>query len=259
MGDLAHALQKKWRTLDDLQNLILAGKFGNAPGQLKPLDGLLVADLREELKARKIPIEGNKKPELQLKLTELLQGAQRVPTLLTQNPTRSLSSHNLQKYEILDCEPLHDIKGHFYNLLPELIALLPGPVQQECKAILDSTLVKDKTSGALFQAAAIKLLLKLHKTPSVDPMLLPLLITAVRILEILYLKDSKRTPKTVLQLYNCSWLHHELCNHFLSDPKFQNTSHFFGQYLHDLVVHAPPQYKLVCLMSTNADSLRKAF
>jgi hypothetical protein len=95
MADLAHVLQKTWRTLDDLQHLILAGKFGNASGKLKPLDGLLVADLREELKARKIITDGKKKPQLQSELTELLQGAQRVPTLLTQNPTTSLTSLNL--------------------------------------------------------------------------------------------------------------------------------------------------------------------
>ena len=169
---------------------------------MKPLDGLLVADLREELKARNIGTEGKKKPELQLNLTEVLQGAQRVPTLLTQNPTRALTSLNLQHYEILDCEPLHDIKGHFYNLLPELVARLPDPAKQECKAILDSTSVKDKTSGALFRAVAIKVLLKLHKTPSVDPMLPTLLITAVKLSEILYSKYSSRTPKQVLQLYN---------------------------------------------------------
>ena len=91
MADLAHALQKKWRTLADLQDLILAGKYGNAPGQLKPLDGLLVAKLKEELKARHITTDGKNKPELQTELTELLQGAQRVPTLLTQNPSQSLA------------------------------------------------------------------------------------------------------------------------------------------------------------------------
>ena len=259
MADLAHALQKTWRSLDNLQHLILAGKFGNAPGKLKPLDGLLVADLREELKTRKIITDGKKKPQLQSELTELLQGAQRVPTLLTQNPTASLTSLNLQNYEILDCEPLHDLKGHYYNLLPELVALLPSPVQQECKAILDSTLVKDKTSGALFRAAAIKVLLKLQKTPSVDPILLTLLTTAVKLSEILYLKDSKRTPKRILQLYNCSWLHHELCLHFMFPPKLQNVTHFFGQYLHDLVVHAPPQYEVVCLRSINAESQERLF
>ena len=194
MADLPHALQKPWRSLVDVQDLILAGKFGNAPGQLKPLEGLLVADLREEWKARNITIDEKKKPQLQLELTELLRGGQRVPTLLSQNPTKSLSFLNLQDYEILDCEPLHDLKGHYYNLLTELITLIPSPVQQECKAILDSTLIKDKIV-ALFHAAAIKVLLKLQKTPLLDPLLLTLLTTAVKLSEILYLKDSKRTSK----------------------------------------------------------------
>ena len=259
MADLPHALQKKWRSLADLQNLILAGKYGNSPGRLKPLDGLLVANLKEELKAINIAIEGMKKPELQSELTELLQGVQRVPTLLIQHPPRSLTSLNLEHYEILDCEPLHDIKGHFYNLLPEFIAILPHKLNEECQKILDSTLVKDKTSGALYRAAAIKILLKLQKTPLVDPMLMTLLTTAVQMCEILYLQDSKWTPQKILRLYNCSWLHHELCSQFISPPKFQNLTHLFGQYLHDLVVHAPPQYELVCLRSTNAESQERLF
>ena len=40
-----------------------------------------------------------------------------------------------------------------------------------------------------------------------------LLQTAVKIAEILYSSDEKRTPKTILQLYNCTWMHYELCQH----------------------------------------------
>ena len=75
-ADLPHALEKKWRSLADLQSLILGG---NIPGKLKPLDNLIVSNLREKLQARHISTEGKKKPELQAKLTEILQGAQRVP------------------------------------------------------------------------------------------------------------------------------------------------------------------------------------
>ena len=65
--------------------------------------------------------------------------------------------------------------------------------------------------------------------------------------------------KTILQLYNLTWYHHELCYHFLSNPKLQSRSHFFGIYLHDLVVHAPPIYQEVCLRSTNAESQERRF
>jgi len=35
MQDLAHSLQCKWRSLTQLQSLVLAGKYGNSPGRLK--------------------------------------------------------------------------------------------------------------------------------------------------------------------------------------------------------------------------------
>ena len=125
MQDLGYALQCKRRTLASLQQLVLAGKFGNAPGSLKPLDGLLVNDLRAELQARGMPTSGKLKDELQADLTTTLKGAQRVPTLLTQKPSQSLADLNLNKYEeVLDCEPLHDMKGHLLNLLPEILFIL---------------------------------------------------------------------------------------------------------------------------------------
>ena len=43
MQDLDYALQCKRRTLASLQQFVLAGKFGNAPESLKPLDGLRFA------------------------------------------------------------------------------------------------------------------------------------------------------------------------------------------------------------------------
>ena len=123
MQDLAYAFQCKPRSLEDLQSLVLTGKFGNQSGQLKPLDNLLVEQLREELNARGFDTSGKLKPALQNELTMELKGAQRVPTLLTLNPPQTLQSLNQQEYEILDCEPLHDFKGHAFNLLTEIPTL----------------------------------------------------------------------------------------------------------------------------------------
>ena len=81
----------------------------------------------------------------------------------------------------------------------------------------------------------------------------------MRVSELLYSYDSRRTPKTILQLYNITWFHHELCRHLLSNPKHQSRSHFFGIYLHDLVAHAPYIFQRVCLRSTNAESQERLF
>ena len=70
--------------------------------------------------------------------------------------------------------------------------------------------------------------------------------------QLLYAPECCLTPKSVLQLYNVTWLHHELCRELITHPidKF---------YFHDLVVHAPPQYQIVCLRSTNAESTERLF
>ena len=161
-------------------------------------------------------------------------------------PTQSFTTLNLSKYEVLDFEPLHDIKGHLHNLLPEIPDLLPSDVSKECQQLLDTTLPKQKVSGAFLHIAAIKLLIKL-KHQLIDPLLKELLDTRVRVSELLYSYDSRRTPKTILRLYNITWLHHELCRYLLSNSKHQSRSHFFGIYLHDLVAHAPYIFQQVCL------------
>ena len=259
MQDLAHALNCKWRCLADLQQLVVAGTYGKTAGCLKPLDGLYVEQLREELQSRGLQTDNKLKPQLQEELTELLSGAQRVPSLLILNPTQSLSSLNLPRYEVLDCEPLHDLKGHLSNLLPEIPHLLPPGLKEQCQQLLTTTIQKQKLSGATVRTAAIKLFLKLLQHEAANPLVVRLVHTAVKISEIFYLSDSKRTPKTILQLYNVTWLHHELCAHLIPSPKEQTRSHLFGIYLHDIAVHAAPQYEIVCLRSTNSESQERLF
>lgn len=104
--DISHALHRQWQSLSTLQTLVTSGKYGNTPRQLKPLDNLKVNELREELRAGQVTgTQTRLKPDLQEELATTLKGAQRVPTLLTMNPTQSLSALNLEEYEILDCEP----------------------------------------------------------------------------------------------------------------------------------------------------------
>ncbi len=199
-----------------------------------------------------------KKPELQEKLTEILEGAQRVPSLLVLSPMQTLTELNLSQYEVLDCEPLHDMKGHLLNILPEIPPLLSEPLRSECQQILDTTFTHNKVSGALLRVAAIKLHLKLIRSDAHKQVKL-LAETAIRISEILYMSDAKRCPKTVLRLYNLTWLNHELCKELLQSPKTQSVSHVFGIYLHALAVHAPVQHQIMSLLSVNAESQERLF
>lgn len=68
-----------------------------------------------------------------------------------------------------------------------------------------------------------------------------------------------RTPKSILQLHNVAWMHHELCCDLIPIPKEQTRDKLYGTYLHDLVVHGPSQYQMMCLRSANAESTERLF
>ena len=195
-----------------------------------------MVSLREELTARGYETADMLKPDMQAQLTAELKGAQRVPTLLVLDPTQSLEKLHLQDYEVLDCEPLHDFKGHAYNLLQELPHLLTPSLKQTITQLIETTL--QKVSGVLLRVTTIKVYLKLLKLTGVDDRVKQLLGTLVKISELLYASDSSRTPKSVLQLYNVTWLHHELCCDLIPSPCTQTREKLYGVYFHDLVVHA---------------------
>ncbi len=257
IADLAHTLHCKWRSLEDLQKLALAGKHGNTPGRSKPFDKLKVKELREELRARGFFDLDKPAPELHIQLAETLQGIQRVPSLLIHTPTATLASFNLDRYMVVDCEPLHALKGHLANLFAELPHILTGDLKKTCKSLIDTSLAKDKITGADLRRLAIHILILFQNQGNVD--LITLMDTIVRVSSLLYATDAKRSPRSILQLYNTTWLHHELCNKLFSAPREVTYQKFFGSYLHDLSAHAGQIYEIVCLRSVNAECQERLF
>ena len=192
------------------------------------------------------------------KLTDLLKGAQRVPTLLLHSPQQPLSDLNLENYNVLECEPLHDIKGHIQNVLSVLPEILDKETAAHLSDILDADLKKDPKTGADYRLAIIHVYAMLRQT-SIDPNIVKLLETIVLISEILYSNDSKRTPRQILQLYNTTWLQHELCSHLFHTPKAISRGKLFGSYLHSLTNHAAQQYEIICMKSTNTEHEERLF
>ena len=257
--DLAHALQCEWRSLKDIQQVALAGKLGKQVGVLKPFENLKVAQIREELHQRQKFDTDKPKQELQGMLTNILKGVQRVPTILLLNPKQELAELNLEKYTVLDSEPLHDMKGHLSNLFKELPHILPSNIRASCKDIIASN-SRDKVTGADYRTILFELYLHFSNLTIVDKSILLLLRTAIKLSELLYMSDDKRTPKCVLQLYNVSWLHHELCSKlFTTFHGDLSRSTFFGSYLHSLVVHAPLQFEIISLRSINTENQERIF
>lgn len=167
---------------------------------MKPFEQLNSKQLEAELRAREEFDYGTTKKDRTQSLKLTLQGAQRVPTLLLNNPMQTLSDVNLNDYTVLDCEPLHDWKGHLNNLFTELPAVLDKQLATEVKALLAVDLEKkEKKTGGDYRIALVHLLALLRNRPT-PPKVLQLLETILRISELLYADESKRSPKTVLRL-----------------------------------------------------------
>ena len=131
------------------------------------------------------------------------RGVASVPALLLPNPTQSLSSLGLAKYEVVASEPLHDLKGHSQSdpyILPQ------GEILNKCTHLIDCCLSKVKKSGADLRRVAIQLFLLL-KDPDLQchPKVLLLLQTILKVGEIFYSLDTCRSPRQLLQLSNTCW------------------------------------------------------
>ena len=141
-------------------------KTGRQPGKTTPFKDLRVDKIKKELHIRGITDLDLLKPDLQKKLTHDLKGVQRVPSLLLLNPQKTPSDLNLHHYTILDCEPLHDLKGHLDNMFEELPNILPDIHKKKCTDLIEAKL-GPKVSGADMLATVITMyqLLKNENTP----------------------------------------------------------------------------------------------
>ena len=183
--------------------LYLIGPAGRKLGSAKPFERLTNSQIRDELRSREEFDFGNTKSELVQTLKTTLHGVQRVPSLLLLNPSETLSELNLDCYTILDCEPLHDMKGHIQNIFEEITPKLDRILRAEVKALINTDLGKDMKTGGDYRLTAIHLLALLKKrNPAYEVLIL--IQTLVEISELLYADDSKRSPKSILRLYMAS-------------------------------------------------------
>ena len=224
----------------------------------RSLDKLLASDLKKELILRGASITGKKKPALEKDFDELRAGIANFPALLQQNPNVTLQSLNLDHYEISPSEPLHDLKGHLGNIIEEALVVATGDVVVELKKVKMSVLSKETIRASDLRKAVILIYLKLKELQP-DSMLTDLFCTAVEISSICYGHDAMRTPRSVLLLYNRSFLHAHYCSVQFADPKSTTHRKMFGRYFHSLTSHAASLFRIVSLRSLNTEQHERTF
>ncbi|KAI8488904.1 hypothetical protein Bbelb_334220 [Branchiostoma belcheri] len=86
---------------------------------------------------------------LQECLKKELHGIKRPPALLFNCPGTGLETLHLDRYEVLPCEPLHDVRHHIQNLFDELPLHVPADICHKIKQIYNSQIQSYLVSNAI--------------------------------------------------------------------------------------------------------------
>ena len=172
-----------------------------------------------------------------------------------------LTSLGLEKYEVSMTEVMHDIAGHISNIISELPFHLKEPTKSKFSEYAD-TLTDEKDMIRCCDRRRILLVLTKALRFEIDGKVHSLLNTLSEIQRILYLEDDKRTPREVLRLHNCSFQHFVLMKELFDLSKLSKKMSrdlLFGKYMHNLMVHAPLQYRIISGSSINCEGEERIF
>ena len=219
-------------------------------------------ELQEELRSRKLYDDvSNNKDSMMKSLKKELRGVQRVPSLIYQNPKKeALINNNIADYEMCSVEPMHDIAGHIKNVLTEFPNHLDKP-EKECfeKAYNVSFGSKENNRACDYRRGLIELTFAIKDEIS-DYETLEILLTLIEIQRILYSDADERTPRQILQFHNMTFKHFHLIKSIFKDNFVSLTRRkFYGKYFHNLMIHAPIQYRIISGSSINCEDEERIF
>ena len=260
--ELDHVARCKVVTYLERQQSILRGPIGRRLSMMmnpKPFENMSKVDLEKEVRARRLETRGELKPDLKQALTNHLGGKVRVPALLFLNPEAPLQNLNLEGYEVLPSEPMHDLAGHIGNLLQEL----PGHVPQQAASLLREAVkltVEDKDKKRAFDQRCSIIVASSQLRQKAPLKVQQLLNTLVEMQEILYAGENTRSPRLILRYHNLSFCHAMLCNEILGhQPSTVTCRKLYGKHFHGLISHAPFQLRIMSGKAMSAEDEERAF
>ena len=164
----------------------------------------------------------------------------------SRTPTDHLHDHNLHEYEILSSEGLHDAKEHIKHIFDELPNVLEGTAKTAFSAFLRKEVgTRALVRGSDYRRAATKLPAELRGWLEDFPDTQQVINTLAEISKLLYMTESNRSPRTILRLYNVTFLHGLLCTKLFKNPHTMSVGQMFGLYFHKTTVHAAEDTRIV--------------
>ena len=261
--DYVHAAYRKNISLHDRQQKVLTSNVScskSREGFTNLYEKLTKAQIIEELDDREIKwTASDTSADLLNLLKTNMHGIQRVPSLLFNRPEDDIEDLMLGHYEILPCEPLHDIENHIKNLFEEIPHHMGDdkkPIKEFLVAVFNG---KECKRGCDYRLSLIKVF-GYFKEKYPEHAITEILYTLCEIQKILYLQESQRTVANVLHLYIQSFLHAIMINiAFGKNIKSSTERKFYGKYYHAIISHVCDQYRIVDGRSSNTENEERCF
>lgn len=252
-------------TLEERRRHVVAGEAWRkmSTGVVNPFQGLKKDDILLELETRGIWSSDERKCAVQEKLNEVLHGIARPPALCCLDPTKTTSHLNIDSYEVLACEPLHDLTNVIQNLIQELPHHVGDNNKQEFLSFSDTTIGnKNQLKGSDARLYAVKLAkftLQKFEEGKVEETIPNFANSLVEIITICYSDFSTRSQKQLLRLYNQCFLFGLLCKTVIGNPQKLTARKFYGNHFHSITVHVPETARLFSLKSIVPEQEERTF
>ena len=252
-------------TLEDRRKLVTKGELWKKllEGETNPFQKLKKEDLQSELDYHGYHSTDETKGQLQEALAHILHGICRPPALMCHEPLKSASDLNIDHYEVLCCEPLHDLSNVIQNIITELPMQVPENLRREFEAFSNSTIGdKKQIKGSDARLYAIKLskfIAMKHREGKISECFLNLVNSLVEIIQISYASEKSRNQRQILRLFNQCFLFATLSKSIFSKPSKMTTRKFFGSHFHSITIHIPETFRLFCLRSIIPEQEERSF
>ena len=231
-------------------------------GKVKLYNDLSKVGIMMELNQRQVKGWHSKSTKEQMSsfLEVEMHGIQRLPALMHTNPFKSLEHLNLNKYEILVNEPLHDISNHIKNIQSEIPYHVDKNIKSDVQNIIKASFNNKEAKNSVDHRKSLLMITNWFIQNHKNNFITSILRTLCEIQEILYSPDNKRSSLTILRLIITNFKHAMLLKvHIDGAVKSMTERKFFGIYYHSLIKHSSEQYRLFSGRATNTEKEEATF
>ena len=185
---------------------------------------------------------------------------QRLPSLLYTVPFKTLDEINLQLYERLVNEPLHDVSNQIKNIQQKIPYHVDKAIKKKAQDVIISSFNnKDAKNSADYRRSLLMITnwfqqeLPNHFTTQISK-------TLSEIQELLYLPDNKRNPATILKLIITTYKHAMFLKvNIDGNIRSMTDRKLFGIYYYSIMGHSAEQFRLYSDRSTNTEKEEATF